>query len=168
VLEVMESSDIRLLKEKYEAEYFIQWKDGVVVGIPRTQGPTTAFGESRTLACEDYLWLLKARMIDVLPTSFPKYEAFRRKPFAFLGQRDEIVAEVVKSLRGVHELVKAFKIRPKYELDARVVEIKDDDVCIGLFLTVGTRWEVEASLEELQRAGVDLRGLYLEPVMNFS
>ena len=53
-------------------------------------------GEETQLVCADhtYLHVLTARINDCLPSCFPQYEAFRRKPFAFLGRKDEFVSKI--------------------------------------------------------------------------
>jgi hypothetical protein len=54
-----------------------------------------------------------------------------------------------------------FKILPKFVLHSKVIEPRDGDVKLGLFIEVGMRYEVDAGLDDLQRAGVELSGLYL-------
>jgi len=44
-----------------------------------------------------------------------------------------------------------FKIHPKFELDARLIELRDGVLEVGLFLVVSTNWLITASLDELVR-----------------
>src|SRR2546426_10015290 len=82
---------IRDLRERLGHEWFF-WREGQqVFGVPRVQDPTKQFGSRVELPCIDHLRLLAARIADVLPQQFPRYEALRRRPFAFLSQQDEIV-----------------------------------------------------------------------------
>ncbi|MGC1863373.1 MAG: hypothetical protein WA733_20205 [Methylocystis sp.] len=42
-----------------------------------------------------------------------------------------------------------------------MIELRDGDSRIGLFVTTGMRYEIDADLSDLQQAGVDLSGLYV-------
>ena len=64
-------------------------------------------------------------------------------------------ARLRRSLTADRQLPRASS---KYELVARLVELRDGDPFIGLFVDV-TRREIVASLQELAAAGVDLTGL---------
>jgi hypothetical protein len=109
----------------------------------------------------DHLHILTSRLNDVLPENFPSYEAFRRRPFAFLGKKDEIVGAVTEKWSGVPPLVSLFNIRPRFELDPRLVELRNGETFIALFMDVDTHWNVIAPLHELQEAGIDLAGLHV-------
>ncbi len=155
-----DSDKLRELKEQLGDAWFLYWDDGVVLGLPRVDG-APRFGEQVELSTDQHLRLLAARIADVLPHRFPEYKAFRRRPFSFLGRKDELVSQVKPQLSSPSPLLERFKIRPKFELDARLMELQDGDAFIGLFMQVHMRWEILASLEALAGAGVDLGGLYV-------
>jgi hypothetical protein len=161
VRDVPQNDEMDSLRESFEKDLFIQWHEGKAYGIPRNGSSSSSFGELKSLSCLDHRWLLAARIGDVLPSLFSKYESAGRRPFAFLGQRDELVQSIAAKLKGLPPLVGLFMIRPRYELDPKTVEMRDGEVFIGIFLRVDTRWEIRASLGELSKAGVDLGGLYV-------
>src|SRR6266542_3379241 len=160
VADVPETTDVRALREQFD-EWFLHWSDGRLYGLARVAKPTRTFGVPVRLKCQDHLRLLAARVADVLPQKFPKYEAFRRRPFTFLGLKDEIVASVSEKLKSVPALLSSFEIRPKFELDAKLVELRDGEPFIGLFVQAGTRWEIKAPLHRLAEAGIDLHGMHV-------
>ncbi len=151
---------LRPLKEHLGTGWFLYWDEGTVFGLPREEG-ASHFGEEVGLATDQHLKLLAARIEDVLPNQFPEYRAFRQRPFTFLGRKDELVSRVKPELGTRPALLDCFKIRPKFELDARLMELQDGAAFIGLFMQVRMRWEILASLDSLAAAGVDLGGLYV-------
>jgi hypothetical protein len=56
--------------------------------------------ESATLACQHHLALLSSRSDEFLPKKFPSYDTFRRRPFAFVGKRDEIIGTIAKRMHA--------------------------------------------------------------------
>jgi len=160
VQEVMDTKEFKRLRESIGGAWFLYLQEGKAWGIPRQSPPSESFGQPETLRCNEHLWFLKARINDVLPEKFPQYNAFRLRPFSFLGRKDEIIEAITTELKGLPELIGQFKILPKFELEAKLVEFREGESFIGLFMEVGTRWEIHASLKDLQKAGVDLEGLY--------
>lgn len=154
---------LKKFRESIRDEWFTHWRDGKLYGIPRTENPQTPIGDEKNLACadHDHLHVLTARINDCLPGCFPQYEAFRRKPFAFLGRKDELVSKITQGWDNVDPLVKHFQIRPKFALDLRIIELQDGETEIGLILAVNTRWDIFAPVDKLHKAGIDLRGLHV-------
>lgn len=66
--------------------------------------------------------------------------------------------EIRRSLPEAHRLLDGFAIRPRYALEARVVE-PGEEALVGLFVTLSTRYDITAELAALDMAGVDLSGL---------
>jgi hypothetical protein len=155
-----DNDQLRPLREQYRDAWFLYWDDGSVVGLPNASD-ASPFGEQVELSTNDHLKLLAARISDVLPRRFPEYQAFRLRPFSFLGRKDELVSRVKTQLKAPPALLDSFTIRPKFELDARLVELQDGDPFVGLFMQVHMRWEIQAPLDSLSAAGVDLHGLYV-------
>ena len=163
VLDLPEPADIRALRQAHQHEWFTHWRDGKLYCIPQVTSPASALGSTHVLQCNDHahLHVLVARLNDCLPKCFPQYEAFRHRPFAFLGKKDEFVSKITKDWTNLHPLVRHFEIRPKFELDPRIIEMRDGETEIGLILAVATRWDIRAPIDELQAAGIDLTGLHV-------
>ena len=161
VLPMPENQEFKLLRETLRNEWFLYWQEGVCYGLPKTANPVTRFGEQRILKCAEHLKVLIARIHEVLPKKFPQYEAFRRRPFTFRGKKEEMVEAIRTVVKGLPPVVGGFKIHPKFELDARLIELREGALEVGLFLVVSTSWVISASLDELIAAGVNVEGLYV-------
>ena len=163
VRDVADPSRMKALREEFQTDWFLSWRGGKAYGIPRSDDASTAFGKKETLACDDHdhMHLLTARLSDVLPQRFPKYKAFRRRPFAFLGKKEEIVGLITKTWNDVPPIVKEFKIRPRFELDPRIIELRPNLTEIAIFLRICLNWSILAPIEGLREAGIDLAGLHV-------
>jgi hypothetical protein len=153
-------STLKALRREH-ADWFLYWREGVLYAVPRTLHPATSIGNPTTLSCRDYLPLIVALIDDLLPRKFPAYEAFRRRPFQFIGKKDEMIGAITKDLRNLPPLVHQFSIRPVFTLQAKILEPAPGETSIGLFLTIQTKWEINADIAALQAARVNLRGLYV-------
>jgi hypothetical protein len=153
--------DLRELRRSLESSWTLYREDDVILAVPRADPPSVAFGEAVEVSCDDHLGFLSYLINAALPRAISAYPAFRERPFTFLGQKQELVAVAVKSAgaAGQWPLVGEFRERPKYDLVARLVELRDSEPFIGLFVDVGTRREIVASLVDLAAVGVDLVGL---------
>jgi hypothetical protein len=154
---------LRDLRESERGEWFFHWRDGQLYAIPEVEVPTRSYGVRQTLSTTDHrhLGLLAARINERLPEKFPKYDALQRRPFAFLGKKDELVSRCTQDWTNVPPLLAAFTIRPRLELDARLYELRDGETRVGLFVSASTKWSILATPSDLQRAGVELRGLHV-------
>jgi hypothetical protein len=106
------------------------------------------------------LSLLSARVNDLMPSVFPAYSTLRRRPFTFEGQRRELVQDASAKSSANHNLLQHFTIRPKIAMECRLLEPVQGELGLVLTLTIATKWSIGAGLESLQRAGIDLNGLY--------
>ena len=163
VQQVTDPEEVTKIRADHGTEWFVHYRDGHVYGIPRVQTPVHQLGVEQELSIKEpaHLSVLSARINDCLPAKFPQYEVFRNRPFVFLGKRDEIVQKATAGWRNLPSLVSLFKIRPRFELDARLVELRDGDLTIGLFVSVNTNWEIQAPVSDLAGAGIDLTGLHV-------
>lgn len=156
---------MKALRDSHGDAWFLSWRSGKVYGIPLTTCPSRPFGTPVTFQCTDNiaLGILAARINSLLPEVFPQYDALWRRPFAFLGKKDELVAAVLAQmqLRPVNPLVRQFTVRPKFELDARLIEPRDGDLSIALVMDVSSKWDIGAPIDALHAAGVDLAGLHV-------
>ena len=142
-------------------DWFIYWREGFVYAVTRKDAPATTIGDPVTLQCAEHLQFIVAVIDGLLPTKFPGYNAFRRRPFAFAGKKDELVGASTARLRTKPALLKCFTIRPTFILEAKIIETVPGQTAIGLFLTINTKWECTADLCALEAAGADLGGLYV-------
>lgn len=156
-----ENAKLRSLREQLKDSWFLYWQDGKVYGLPKKSEPEQEFGKPVKLNCNDHLRLLAARIADILPEKFPYYQAFRHRPFTFFAQKSEIVDSIKTKVEGLPDLVSSFKMRPKFELDAKLVELREGETFIGLFMRVRTRWEILAPICDLEKAGINVHGLYI-------
>ena len=155
--------ELKPLREKMAHEWFLHWRAGKVYGIPRIDQPQVVLNRKVTLPVNDHnsLHILTDRLNDLLPTIFPMYSVFRSRPFAFLAQKDELVEKITSGWSDLPSLVSNFKIRPKFELEPKIIEVTDGEVAVALFMVIHTRWEILAPLDELIAAGLDLNGLHV-------
>jgi hypothetical protein len=156
-----DNQELDATREALGDEWFISWREGVAYGLPKCPTPAKRFGKPQILKVADHLSLLARRLTDALPEKFPKYEAFRRKPFKFRAQKDEIVAAILTKLKRLPPMVSKFKISLTFELDARLIELREDELRVGLFVDIATNWQILAPLDELKAAGIDVAGLYV-------
>ena len=113
------------------------------------------------LTVADNLRMVARLTTEALIRRFATYEPIRRKPFVFLGRKRQLMHDAATILRVTDPLLNHFRIWPKYTLDARVIEVHGDEPFVGITVEVATRWEIVADLGALQRAGIDLGGMYV-------
>ena len=156
-----EDGDLRELRRSLENDWILYREDDHVLAVPLGEQPTTPFGDRIDVDCADHLGFLSYLINAALPRHISDYPAFRQRPFTFLGKKQEVVAAAAKSagVAGRSPLLEEFHERPRYELEARLVELRDGEPFIGLFVHVGTRREITASLADLAAAGIELAGL---------
>jgi Piwi domain len=163
VLPFADPSGLREFRKQHESDWFLHWREGTLYAIPRVASPATSIGNARLLDWTEHqnLQVVTARLNDVLPSAFPKYEALHRRPFAFLGQKDELVEAVTSEWTNVPALVASFSIRPRYELEAKIIELRQGDTQPALFMNIRMQWETVADIDQLVAAGVNVAGLYV-------
>jgi hypothetical protein len=155
-----DNSRLKELRREHQ-DWILSWREGTLYSVPRVVTPRTEVGEQTLLRSKEHLSLIASLIDEFLPLKFPKYEAFRKRPFVFIGKKEEIVAASARNLRSPHQLLRHFTIRPTFMLEAKIIEPIPDETVIGLFASISTKWETNADLEALKTAGIDLRGLYV-------
>lgn len=155
-----ESSGVKSERERLRGHWFVHWYGGQLYCLRLKAGGPNIEGHPARLATADHPWLLRARFDDIIANVFDKYPALRLRPFSFLSRRDEIVSAAAKKTGMHHPLLACFRILPKFTLHAKVIEPHGGVSRIGLFVTLGMRYEIDADLMALSEAGVDLSGLY--------
>lgn len=154
-------ADVKAERERLAGHWFVHWFGGNLFCLRLKPGGPNLAGVPRNVKVHEHPWLFRARLDDVIASVFDRYAALRYRPFTFLAQRDELIATAAKKARLRHSLLTDFKILPKFSLSAKIIEPRDGDIGLGLFVTLGMRHEINAELEALQDAGVDLFGLYV-------
>ena len=155
-----DNSGLKELRKEHE-DWIISWREGTIYAVPRVSSPRTTIGTQATIGVADHLPLIARLIEEILPERFPQYDAFWRRPFVFVGRKEELVAASLRTLKTRNDLISRFTIRPAYTLEAKIIEPYADEVSFGLFLTTNTKWEIDAELDLLQKAGIDLAGLYV-------
>ncbi|MDJ0661538.1 MAG: Piwi domain-containing protein [Crocosphaera sp.] len=158
-----DNKECKAIKNEYKNDSFVYWNKGSIFLIPKTSQSKIQIGQETELKCEENLKLLVALINHLLPTILPDYNPFRLKPLQILAQKKELVKIIVEKqkLNSYSQILKNFKIIPKYTLEARLIELRPNEVFIGIFLRLGTTWKITASLSELQAKGVSLKSLYV-------
>jgi len=155
-----DSADVKEERERLTGHWFVHWAGGQLYCMRLRPGGPNVQGDRRSWPQRDCIWLLRARVDDVVESVFERYQALRYRPFTILAQRDEVVRAAATVADVGHPLLDGFTIHPKLTLQAKVLEPRDGDVRLGLFVEVGMRYQVDADMEALNRAGIDLPGLY--------
>lgn len=163
--ELPNPSDLRPLRERVNADWFVYWKDGVAWGLPRIRSPKIEFGKPRTIETHSYegLALLSARTSDQLRDFLPQYPSLpgRGRGFRFVAKNRELVQQVTEGWNGVPELLKKFEIRPRFNCETRLIELQDQALQALLLVDISMRWGIEADVTTLARAGIELAGIYV-------
>jgi len=159
ILEMPDNDQYAILRDNLDDEWFLKWQSGHVIGLPRVQKPNRSFGHPIELTCSKQLSFLASRIISVLPSALPGRTIIRKKPFTFLAD-DDLVDRVCKRIGVFPPIIMLFHMRPRYAFEAKIVEMRDGEAFIGVFLNVNMRWEIQAPLHELQSSGIDLKGLH--------
>jgi hypothetical protein len=158
-----ETTDIKSLRRDFDRDWFLHRKGDTIFAIALVENPAKQFGATaRTLQLSEYEGLDFARALlnSALPDVLPAYEPFRVRPFTFLSKKDEFVATITSEW-AVPSAVRTFFIRPKFELEARTLEITEGHLQVVVTLDVAMHWEIGTSLRELVRLQVPLQGLYV-------
>jgi len=150
--------DLEQLRAAAGKGWALWWQDGTLLGLPNGAVNGLEGATETTLDVREHLGFVAYLINNALPSAIPHYSAFRQRPFTFLGQRREFVREIRRQMPGAPRILDGFAIRPRYSLEARVIE-PVDEAFVGLFVTLSTRCDITADLAGLAAAGVDLAGL---------
>ncbi len=163
--EQTDSKKVEALRQEHGNEWFIYWRGGRVFGLPLVASPKQLVGRPHVynIGDLDTLHVVAGRIGDILPSLFPDYPPYRRRrrSFSFLARRQEveIVRRVTGDWQNLPALVRQFTIKPRFNLEPKIIEDREGQTSIGLFVDIETRWQVRASIGDLTAAGIDLSGL---------
>ncbi len=156
--------DMGELRKSLGNDWFVLRRGDKIYGLATVPEPAIRFGQVKTiLPLSDYdgLDFMRARLNEALPELLPKYQAERVRPFQFLARKDEFIAHFAAN-RQLPEVVKrGFAVRPRFELEARTIELIEGDLRVAVAMSVTMQWEISASLVDLTNQGVQLDGLYV-------
>ena len=156
--------DMRVLREEVGNDWFVFRRGDTTTGMPLVANPATAFGSmAKTLQLNGYegLDFMRACLNEALPKLLPKYTPQRVRPFQFLAQKDEFVSSFASNHQVPALVQQGFEIHPRFELDARIIELIEGQLQVVVVMSVGMHWSVTADLLDLVNAGVSLEGMYV-------
>lgn len=160
----IEGTDLKDLRSQFGHEWFLLRKGELVYGLPLVTDPQKIFGaRSHELDLTTYegLDFAKARLDAALPNLLPKYKPEHVRPFRFLGQLEEFISTFDKRV-SLPEVVKSgFSIRPRFQLEARMIELTEGNLQVVVAMSIAMRWSIRASLASLADNKVNLTGLYV-------
>jgi len=151
--------DLSELRDRLHGKWVV-WRSGAtVLGLPLSEGADGFDGSPVQMRWTEQLSFGAYLVNQNLERNIPRYTSFRRDRFTFLGQRREFVREISARMRSLPPVASQFAIRPRYALEARVIETADGEPFVGLAVKMDTGWAITAPLPELAAAGVPLAGL---------
>jgi hypothetical protein len=163
-LQWTEEMDMRELRRSLGSDWFVLRRGDKIYGMATVPNPAVEFGNATTvlpLSTYDGLDFMRARLDAALPNLLPAYQPERIRPFRFLAQKDEFVASFAAN-HQIPEIVKrGFAIRPRFELEARTIELVEGDLRVAVAMSVAMQWEISVSLSDLAKQAVDFDGLYV-------
>lgn len=156
-----DADSLRHIRTEFEGKAFVYRRGNAIYIVPHDLNKFASDEPLQDLQCRDHLHLLAAKIRYELSDAFKDYDIERVKPFTVLSSKVEIVDEITKQLPASPAILRQFKIRPKFEIESRIVEPRPGDVRVCLFIKFGTRWQIHCPLPELVKEGVDLVGLHV-------
>ena len=159
-----EETDMRELRKSLGKDWFVLRRGDKIYGLPTVAKPVVEFGNATTvLSLSDYdgLDFMRARLDAALPNLLPAYQPERVRPFRFLARKDEFVASFAANHQLPEIVKRGFAIRPRFELEARTIELVEGELRVAVAMSVAMQWEISASLSDLAKESVQLDGLYV-------
>ncbi|TGQ80241.1 hypothetical protein EN850_13235 [Mesorhizobium sp. M8A.F.Ca.ET.207.01.1.1] len=161
VRDLVDPSEVREERKRIGGYWFVHRMAGRLFYIRLKAGGPNVDGDSTIVRTADQPWLLRARLDDAIEEALPKYEAVRKRPFTFLAQKSELIADAADAAGITHRLLPGFRVTPKFALSPKIYEPIDGQTRIGIFVTIAMRYDIEADISELDAAGIDLTGMYV-------
>ena len=157
-------TDMRELRNSLGNDWFVLRRGDIIYGLPIAAKPAAPFGNGTAvlpLSAYEGIDFMRARLNDALPELLPKYQPERVRPFRFLAQKDEFVASFGAKNQLPDIVKRGFTIRPRFELEARTIELIEGELQVAVAMSVAMQWEISASLTDLAKQSVQLDGLYV-------
>ena len=83
-------------------------------------------GDNRMLRVVDHPWLSRARLDDAIGP-LPRYDPIGHRPFTFLAQKSELVAQAAQAANISHPLLSGFRVTPRFALNPKIYEPTDGE-----------------------------------------
>lgn len=96
---------VKAERERLSGFWFLHWTDGKLYHVRLAAGGPNLDGTPVTVSTSDHPWLLRSRLDDAIAQAFPKYEPQRLRPFTFLAQKSELLADAAEEARIAHPLL---------------------------------------------------------------
>ena len=74
-------SQVKAERERLAGHWFVHWTGGNLHCLRVRPGGPNLAGSPRTVPFRECVWLLRARVDDVIETVFDRYQALRYRPF---------------------------------------------------------------------------------------
>jgi hypothetical protein len=153
--------DVKPERERLEGFWFVHWFDGKLFHLRLKSGGPNVDGDNQTLHVAGHPWLLRARLDDAIGAALPKYEPISRRPFTFLAQKSELIGQAAKAANISHPLLSSFRVTPRFALNPKIYEPSDGETKVGVFVTLGMKYDIDTSLSDLIKAEVEVNGMYV-------
>ena len=160
IRDLSDPKNVKAERERLDGYWFVHWVGGKLYHLRLKGGGPNVDGDVKTLKVNDHAWLLRARLDDTIGSALSKYTPLQQRPFTFLAQKSELIKKAAEAAEINHPLLKHFRVTPKFVLNSKTYEPVDGVSAVGLFVTVGMCYDIDAPLSELKAAGVDLCGMY--------
>ncbi|MBB3562064.1 hypothetical protein FHX06_003395 [Rhizobium sp. BK512] len=161
VRDFLDGSEVKAERERLGPHWFLHWSGGQLYHLRLKNGGPNVQGRTIELETSRHPWLLRSRIEDAIDEAIPSYTAIKKRPFTFLAQKSELLDLAAKAVDISHPLLPNFRISPKFVLNTKIFEDAAGHTRIGIFVTIGMRYEIDAGLEDLIASKVDVSGMYV-------
>ena len=157
-----DGEQVHEFRRKRGEEWFYHWEGGYLYALHKTAvaDDSGQWPGSQPLRTEDHLPLIAARLVNALPGVLTDCRPQGYRPFSWRGGKN-MMGWCLRGLGAPPSVPERFRVYPRYELDAKVVEVSEGERGVVLVFNRGTRWEIWATPHELCEAGIDHAGLVL-------
>ncbi len=156
------SEAVHEYRKSHGASWFFHWHGGNIYAISKNLPieEVKPLSGAQELSVAEHLPLLAAHLVNSLPNVLWDCKPIEYRPFSWIKGQD-MIGRCLAGLSGIDAVIKKFSIRPRYELDARVVELSEGNPHIALIFNQYMRWEIYASPRELEDVGISTKGLFV-------
>ncbi len=161
VREFLDGTEIKAERERLRPYWFLHWSGGQLYHLRLKSGGPNVQGRTVSLETVRHPWLLRSRIEDAIDEAIPGYAAVKKRPFTFLARKSELLELAAKTVGIEHSMLANFRISPKFVLNTKIFEDANGHTRIGIFVTIGMRYEIDARLEDLVASKIDVSGMYV-------
>lgn len=141
-------------------EWLLKRRGKDLHGLPRVENPHHQFGEAQSVLVRQNLGILASRLKELVAAHFEGRDTVAGHDLSFLGKED-LLHQALDQIRAP-EIAYGFSVRTRFDFEARIIDPDDaGDAFVALVVRSRTKWQADADIVALARAGVDLQGLYV-------